>query len=531
MKKITRILSLVVALALVVMSVSVTAVADDTVTLTVNDSTSNKTYSAYQIFDGDVSTSDSTSTLSNITWGAAITDSGSDLLTTLLDSSNSYYSYYSSYVSSLSTSSSATDLANALDSISDDSSALNAIAKVLVSYFTSSSYTTGATATLSYDSTNLNYSASVDPGYYIVIDTTDDSDDIYTAMITITTSTAIDPKTESTDGTVTKTADVDSAAYGATVTYTVEFTLPTDLASYNTYTLNLADTLTNLTYTTDSLSVAVVYEANSETTSEAIENVFTASATTDSTDSTKQNLTITGTLDNTFTQTSAYAGATIVFTYKATVSTLSDFDYDGATNSVTATYSNDPTTSSTSTTDESNVTVYNYQLTISKVDSKNNPLTGAGFTLYKLNESTGEWTAEGSELTGADMSTFTWSGLADGYYKLEETTTPGGYSTADPVYFQISTDTSSTNGISTVTQYASITYDNGTVSTTSYSGDGLTTDNVNTNGVISGTITNYAGNTLPSTGGMGTKIFYSLGGILVVGAGVLLIVKRRMRTA
>ena len=41
-------------------------------------------------------------------------------------------------------------------------------------------------------------------------------------------------------------------------------------------------------------------------------------------------------------------------------------------------------------------------------------------------------------------------------------------------------------------------------------------------------IENNKGSVLPSTGGMGTTIFYVVGGILVVGAAVLLISKRRM---
>ena len=50
----------------------------------------------------------------------------------------------------------------------------------------------------------------------------------------------------------------------------------------------------------------------------------------------------------------------------------------------------------------------------------------------------------------------------------------------------------------------------------------------NVNGSITGAITNYTGSQLPETGGIGTTIFYILGGILVVGAAVLLITKRRM---
>jgi len=42
------------------------------------------------------------------------------------------------------------------------------------------------------------------------------------------------------------------------------------------------------------------------------------------------------------------------------------------------------------------------------------------------------------------------------------------------------------------------------------------------------TVENNAGAELPSTGGIGTTIFYVLGGLLVVCAGVLLITKRQM---
>ena len=41
-------------------------------------------------------------------------------------------------------------------------------------------------------------------------------------------------------------------------------------------------------------------------------------------------------------------------------------------------------------------------------------------------------------------------------------------------------------------------------------------------------ITNNSGTELPSTGGMGTTIFYVLGSILVIGAAVLLVTKKRM---
>ena len=42
------------------------------------------------------------------------------------------------------------------------------------------------------------------------------------------------------------------------------------------------------------------------------------------------------------------------------------------------------------------------------------------------------------------------------------------------------------------------------------------------------TVKNQAGTTLPSTGGMGTTLFYVVGGLLMAAAAVLLIAKKRM---
>lgn len=42
-------------------------------------------------------------------------------------------------------------------------------------------------------------------------------------------------------------------------------------------------------------------------------------------------------------------------------------------------------------------------------------------------------------------------------------------------------------------------------------------------------VENKTGSILPSTGGMGTTLFYIFGAILVIGSGVVLITKKRMK--
>lgn len=47
-------------------------------------------------------------------------------------------------------------------------------------------------------------------------------------------------------------------------------------------------------------------------------------------------------------------------------------------------------------------------------------------------------------------------------------------------------------------------------------------------GIVNATVENNAGATLPSTGGIGTTIFYVLGSVLVIAAAILLITRKRM---
>ena len=107
-----------------------------------------------------------------------------------------------------------------------------------------------------------------------------------------------------------------------------------------------------------------------------------------------------------------------------------------------------------------------------------------------------------------------FTGLNAGTYTLTETQTPAGYNTIAPITFTIS-----------ATQTNSSEVEGGAIIWNSNNG-AIKPDAAN--GVFDATIVNEAGTLLPSTGGMGTTLFYVLGGVLVVGAVVLLITKKRM---
>lgn len=107
-----------------------------------------------------------------------------------------------------------------------------------------------------------------------------------------------------------------------------------------------------------------------------------------------------------------------------------------------------------------------------------------------------------------------FTGLNAGKYTLTETKTPEGYNTMAPIDFTITAKTEDATAI-----------EGGTIKWESNNAQ-IVLDEVN--GVFDATIVNLPGSNLPSTGGIGTTIFYIVGGVLLAGAVVLLITKRRM---
>ena len=179
--------------------------------------------------------------------------------------------------------------------------------------------------------------------------------------------------------------------------------------------------------------------------------------------------------------------------YTATV-TKAGTDADGIKNEATIKYND--------TTETTEVEVDTYQITLKKVDEAGKELDGAEFEIRRNAQ-------DGDALALVD--------LGEGTYRIatsEDTTTTTvieagtaiikGLDGADKYYLK---ETKAPEGYNILTEQKEVTMEN----------KDQTID-----------VENKTGAELPSTGGMGTTIFYIIGAILVIGAGVVLVTRRRM---
>ena len=160
------------------------------------------------------------------------------------------------------------------------------------------------------------------------------------------------------------------------------------------------------------------------------------------------------------------------------------------------------------------MTIVNHRyadVTLKKTDRNSTPLTGAKFELCKFDKT---WVKVPGyeEIDMADVSQVVLENLPIGRYRLTELKPPDGYLILENyVYFNVGFDNRG---------YVKIVL-------TDETGTG---PNSNPDASLSGTtisVKNTPGQELPSTGGIGTTIFYVAGAVLAVGAAVLLITRRR----
>lgn len=234
--------------------------------------------------------------------------------------------------------------------------------------------------------------------------------------------------------------------------------------------------------------------------------------------------------------------AEITIAYTATLNENAEVGALGNPNKVHLEYDRNPEPGEYEagiTPDDVNV-VFTFKVDVNKVDQDKKPLFGAEFKLEKFvaseegtvtyKEVKGEWTV--LQLVKDDAGTvFSFKGLDDGEYRIIETLTPTGYNPIEPIYFTVTAEHSVDPAALELTGLnATVVKEDGVA----YTEEELLVGNIATfnvtlkEGSLTTEVVNNSGALLPETGGIGTTFFYVLGSVLVVGAVVLMVTRKRM---
>ena len=375
---------------------------------------------------------------------------------------------------------------------------------------------------------------NLDYGYYII--TTTQGETLLTVDSTNPNASVIDKNKTTPVSNPTKKADDTDVYIGQTVTYTVSFgTSSFDENNKQIVKYTIADTLpdylTNVTVT--SVKVIETPAKEAEGGNPDVAEVSTNLTSLGSNFATSKEIVIPWVDNN---GANIYKnGSTIEIIYTAKVGTQAAIDGNGNKNKVTISYT---LKDGTPKVDTQNVeeTIYTYAAALQKVDENKAPLAGAKFSVKGLTVtgSAGDYlvtaydptsTTDGTVMECDAQGQLVIRGLAtDTPLTLTETAAPKGYNklTTTETLTAVKTGEAVTKSSQTIYYDANGKVTN-EVTTTSFTKE---TYNVNLlkNAIV---VVNQKGTEMPSTGGIGTKIFYGVGAVLVIGAGVVLMGRKR----
>lgn len=501
-----RIFTLMLAL-MMVLALSVTAFAAGPYTITINNSAADHTYEAYQIFAGDLETANGKTVLTNITWGSGVTAQGQVALG---------------------------DAAAKAESLTTEEDT-RAFARAVAPYLTNPAESTAGNGTYTI--------ANLDSGYYLVKgkdNTLTNADDFYTAyLMKVVGNMTAAPKGDK--PTLNKQIKHnESGEWGVVgdnqIGDTVEFRTITKVpntAGYTKYDYIIHDTMSAELTSNVTSSADVTIKVNDTTVLTTEYYIVTATG-------------------NSFSATvdilQAIADGKMnandqLYTYYTGVLNADAKVYDEGKQDNVAylEYSNNPNVDTDKgKTPEKKVYDWTFKMGINKVNKNGGQLTGAKFALSKNSTlKVADMNCNDEGIPAVTTGLIGMVKLSDGQYRvavdgdtnvvyvvdagnpvikglddaidyyLYETKAPAGYNLmSEPVHFVISASYAADGS-----NYTSVTV---TV------GAAAASDTLGAN------VVNKSGSTLPETGGIGTTIFYVLGSLLVVGAGVVLITRKRM---
>ena len=556
MKKMRRIASLLLAMAMA-FGLTATAFAAEVVNET------GHTYAAYQVFKGTQQESveegdGSITALGDIDWGSGV--NGVELLDALKTLTVGGATPFAGCES-------AAAVAAVLDGQTDYTSD---IAKAFAN--AADKNRTQVSTPIPADK---NATVDLEDGYYLFVDTqtAPDGVDAYNpALLQVTGQTITIKQKYSVPEVEKKVSDTEDgglgdavdAGIGDSVYFTLTGTLPMNLEDYDSYKYIFHDTLSDgLQYNGDVKVYLAAKGTDGEPDLAGKTEIAESGYTVAAGDAAAEGDTLTVTFADLKGVGGVTADSIIIVEYSATLTEAAAIGKPGNTNTVKLEYSNNPNTSDdpskdTGETPGDTVYVFTYELDGTKVDGQtpNKTLKDAQFVLYRGKDGADPtyadgiptnveyalvaggklegWTESRETAMGTDGNgkgilvsdvdgLFGVSGLDAGTYYLEEVKAPAGYNLLkDPVKLTIDAEIS--GGDAETKQPPTI----GKLDLITEGKDGsITTPGDKDNGTVSLEVQNNMGALLPSTGGMGTTLFYIVGAALVLAAGVLFMMKRR----